>query len=106
MRRNLRNERRRKLARLRAQNVRTRDAVSEHVRALRRAKQQRYRARRAEGKTVVAPKVDPADLAEFLRSAGVMVLAADRETLALGIETLLAEWNEGRIRVTRIRDDV
>jgi hypothetical protein len=74
------------------------------VRALRALRQKRYRTLKADGRVVVEPKIDPVGLAEFLHAAGVMVLASDRKTLAAGIEALLAEWDEGRIRVTRIRD--
>jgi hypothetical protein len=75
-----------------------------HVRALRAQKQRRYRARLAEGKVIVGAMVDPVGLAELLHEAGVMVLASDRETLAHGLEALLSLWDEGRIRVTRIKD--
>jgi len=73
------------------------------IRALRAAKQRRYRALKANGQVVIEPKVDPVGLAEFLHEAGVRVDYCDRETLARGVEVLLAEWEEGRIRVTRAR---
>jgi len=102
--RNARRARRRELTRLRVQKHRARAEDEEHVRALRRVKQRRYRALKANGQVVIRPRVDPADLAEFLHEAGVMVRTADRETLALGVEALLAEWDEGLLRVTRIVD--
>ena len=87
---------------LESDRVRVRRDTSEsrraHVRAL--------RALRADGRVVIEPKVDPVGLAELLHEAGVMVLASDRKTLALGFEALLNLWDEGRIRVTRTRESL
>jgi|SRR6516162_2215611 len=104
-----RRTRRRELNRVRVQKCRADNADEgrqAHVRALRAAKQRRYRALRADGRVVIEPKVDPVGLAELLHAAGVMVLASDRKTLAAGIEALLTEWDEGRIRVTRTRESM
>lgn len=95
---------------LESDRVRVRRDTSEsrraHVRALRALRQKRYRSLKADGRVVIEPKVDPVGLAELLHAAGVMVLASDRKTLAAGIEALLTEWDEGRIRVTRTRESM
>jgi len=74
------------------------------VRALRAAKQRRYRALQANGRVVIEPRVDPDELAELLGHAGIMIMARDRATLALGVEALMRLWEEGALRVTLERE--
>jgi len=53
---------------------------------------------------VIEPRVDPDELAELLGHAGIMIMARDRATLALGVEALMRLWEEGALRVTLERE--
>jgi len=67
-------------------------------------RQQRYYERKRNGMVCVSCQVDPVTMAEFLHSAGVFVLASDRESLKLGFEELIRRFEEGRLRVEILRD--
>ena len=70
------------------------------------ARQRRYRQRKREGFICVTFTTDGTTLAEYLHAAGVHVLYQDRPTLRLGLEELLRRFEEGRVRVTPLRESI
>jgi hypothetical protein len=64
----------------------------------RSSRQTRYYRRRRSGLVCVRLQGDAVTLAEFFREGGVYVLAADRATLAVGVEELLRRFELGLLR--------
>jgi hypothetical protein len=78
--------------------------LDERKRALRNAKQKRYREHFKAGFRSIRFASDPTVVADFLREAGVVVPDQEVETLGGCLEIFFRLWENGRVEVTRRRD--
>ena len=73
-------------------------------RALRAAKQKRYRTHFKLGFRSFRVAADRTVVADFLREAGVVVPDQEPATLAICLGIFFQDWEQGRVRVTRLPD--